>query len=610
MRSGYFGISYSDGDDVEQRIARIIDESNDLSVFSSELRHHCTDWPSLYHLSSQRANILRPFENIFVGNVLEIGAGCGAITRYLGECGADVLALEGSLRRAAIARSRTRDLNNVTVLAERFDDFETDCQFDVITLIGVLEYANLFTSSSPAHLIMLKRVRSLLKPQGRLIIAIENQLGLKYFAGAAEDHIGQPMYGIEDRYRCDQPVTFGRNVLYQLLQQAGFDNLAFFAPFPDYKLPSSIISESGAHSDDFDASALAWQSVRRDPQLPQYCNFSMELAWPAVFANGLSIDLANSLLIMASPQASTLMGGDQLAWHYSTDRLPQYCKETRFVRSKTGKIEVLCRHLALKTSDYHDQQKVDIEFVPQARSLYYLGKPLSLDLMHIVTRDGWTFNQVGEFLRRYVGILKSTLQHDEVDIDINSLYAKLPGHAFDLIPQNIIMLSDDTFEIIDREWVLRDPIELGYLFFRSLFWFICSVSRIGITAYGPNLTRQQFVIDSLNAAGYKLLEKDFFRYVHKEVVNQQAVTGGTIESIELTITSLMKQTIPRLNLSQAVIERDGQIASLNQAVIERDAQIAILYESSSWKITAPLRKISRLIFTLFRIPKEMGKEND
>jgi len=85
-RQDYTGIAYSDGDEVEQRIASIINEASDLGVLSSELRQHCTDWPSLYHLSGTRANILRPFENDLHGDILEIGAGCGAITRYLGEC--------------------------------------------------------------------------------------------------------------------------------------------------------------------------------------------------------------------------------------------------------------------------------------------------------------------------------------------------------------------------------------------------------------------------------------------------------------------------------------------------------------------------------------------
>ena len=110
-RQDYTGIAYNDGDEIELRIASIIDNATDISVLSDELRPHCTNWPSLYHLSNTRANILRPFEADLCGDVLEIGAGLGAITRYLGECGGNVLAVEGTLRRAAIARARTRDLN-------------------------------------------------------------------------------------------------------------------------------------------------------------------------------------------------------------------------------------------------------------------------------------------------------------------------------------------------------------------------------------------------------------------------------------------------------------------------------------------------------------------
>ncbi|WWL44975.1 class I SAM-dependent methyltransferase [Pseudomonas parakoreensis] len=78
------------------------------------------------------------FDADLKGDVLEIGAGCGAITRYLGEQGGNVLALEGSARRASIARSRTRDLPNVSVLAETFENFQVEKKFDVITLVGVL----------------------------------------------------------------------------------------------------------------------------------------------------------------------------------------------------------------------------------------------------------------------------------------------------------------------------------------------------------------------------------------------------------------------------------------------------------------------------------------
>ena len=40
---------------------------------------------------------------------------------------------------------------------------------------------------------MFQKVSSCLKPGGKLYVAIENKLGLKYFAGCSEDHLGRPL---------------------------------------------------------------------------------------------------------------------------------------------------------------------------------------------------------------------------------------------------------------------------------------------------------------------------------------------------------------------------------------------------------------------------------
>ncbi|WP_283743906.1 glycosyltransferase [Sideroxydans sp. CL21] len=46
------------------------------------------------------------------------------------------------------------------------------------------------------------------------------------------------------------------------------------------------------------------------------------------------------------------------------------------------------------------------------------------------------------------------------------------------------------------------------------------------------------------------------------------------------------------HLNQSVVERDGHISHLNQSVAERDALIAALYNSTSWRITGPLRFVA------------------
>ena len=479
-RLGFTGINYSDGDETEQRIASVINQASDITILSTELRQYCTDWPSLYHLSGTRANILRPFESILKGDVLEIGAGCGAITRYLGECGANVLALEGSPRRAAIARSRTRDLENVTVLAEKFDQFQCDHQFDVITLIGVLEYANLFTSGENPPLAMLERVRSLLKPDGKLIIAIENQLGLKYFAGAPEDHLGQPMYGIEGRYRRDQPQTYGRIVLQKILREAGFVHTVFMAPFPDYKLPLSIVTEAGFNAEDFDASVFAWQSVRRDPQLPTILSFSLELVWPTLERNALALDLANSFLVLAGKREKHDAALPVYAWHFSTERAEAFCKQTSFLRADNGLIEVHYRLLSKNQSIPADCKL--LRFSVPEKTKYAQGRPLSREFIRIVSRNGWSVEEVGGFFKHYILILQAIAHSRGSSIGPFSANTLLPGEFFDYLPQNIIIDDFGAWQIIDEEWALHKGISARQLIFRASLSLLNLISRVGYCA--------------------------------------------------------------------------------------------------------------------------------
>lgn len=593
-RPGYIGIPYSDGDGVENRIAEVIDQATDITVLSAELRQHCIDWPSLYHLSGTRANILRPFDASLKGDILEIGSGCGAITRYLGESGANVVALEGSPRRAAITRSRTRDLENVTVLAEKFDQFQSDSRFDVITLIGVLEYANLFTTSENAALGMLQHVRSLLKPDGKLIIAIENQLGLKYFAGAPEDHLGQPMYGIEGRYAANQPQTFGRAVLTGLLKEAAFATSEFLAPFPDYKLPVSILTAEGLSNKSFDGAALAWQSVRRDPQLPSSTNFSLELTWPEIFKNELALEMANSFLVVASTLQQQIIKSGILGYHYSTDRAPQYCKETVFEQTNGNMIMVNYHNLIDREQD--DRTNQIISFTGVQKAPYVEGKSLWFEFVKIVTCDGWSFEEVGFFIQRYVNLLAVIANQKGYSIGKLQLADKLPGDFFDVTPQNIIVNHIGQPSVIDPEWSLANDIEVGLLLFRSLLWGTGSVC-FGKHSMGETFPRRTFIKSALAAGGYSLTGYDFMRFAELESIIQQQVTGRSSREFlnrwleQPLLTSVTGRDEQLANLSQLIAKRDGQIAELQQEITE-------IYESTSWRLARSIREIKSALMPL------------
>lgn len=607
-RPGYIGIAYSDGDEVEQRIASIIESATDLAVLSDELVAHCTDWPSLYHLSGARANILRPFQTELAGDILEIGAGCGAITRYLGECGGTVLALEGTPRRAAIARARTRDLDNVTVASDNFNDFRCDRKFDVVTLIGVLEYANLFTNSENPTLSMLESVRSFLKPDGKLLIAIENQLGLKYFAGAPEDHVGIPMYGIENRYLNNQPKTFGRKELADLIHRGGFRSTEFLAPFPDYKLPVSIVTQRGFACNNFDAAALAVQSACRDPQLPAVMAFSPELVWPSISSNGLAMDLANSFLIVASPaEGQNLVPSDLLAWHFTTGRRRAFCKSAQFVELKENQIEVRYERLGQIASNLAGSTLLQ-NSIPD-RDTYRQGTVLSQELLDIVTRDGWSTEEVSRCLSGWLSFIAARAEELGRPVDVADPSSMLPGSFFDYIPQNIIVRDSGGYDIIDAEWVSNEEIEVGYFVFRAFWALLHSVKRFGRPANKGIKTHSDFIFFNLSQLGFASSHDRFVKWIATEYSIQSEVLGRNLDPTGVA-DRISTEALSVTGLSQAVNECDQQLAATQQLLIGIQArlddsidlqnrlqlslevaqsEVQRIVASKSWRITRPFR---------------------
>lgn len=614
----FAGIAYSDGDEVEQRLARLIAAAEDRSVLSDELKQYITDWPSLYHLSSSRANILRPFKQRLAGKqVLEIGAGCGAITRYLGECGAQVLALEGSPRRAGIARTRTQDLPGVEVLTESFEQFRCDAQFDVVTLIGVLEYANQFVPGANPMLAMLERARALLKPDGLLLIAIENQLGLKYWAGAPEDHLGIPMYGIEGRYRQDQPQTHGHKALADLLAAAGFAHTDFLSALPDYKLPVSIVTADGLNSADFDAAALASQSAHRDPQLPKQLAFSPELVWPAVMGNGLGLDLANSFLIAASLSRTSALDSGVLAFHYSTERMRDFCKETVFKHAANGTIGVHCTLLAQR--DAAANGPLLALHIP-SHTPYFRGETLANELVHLVSKDGWSIDSVGEFLQRYLQILVTLTPSDQPYATLTSAQSLLPGACFDLVPQNIIRDSQGRHHPIDLEWKLVADMPVGWLLFRTLLLLAQGVTRFGKPSSTFDMTRRGFFLAAFRSAGYSIDNATLDSFAAMEAAAQAEATKRpvsevsnwwadsvlNVDTIETARTTAQNE-VARLQQMQIdeITRLESQIAPLqqekehlNQLIAELQGNLHDMHNSHSWKVTAPLRAGRRAISKL------------
>lgn len=233
---------YSDGD-IEDEILEIVknysrDEYDEVILKKGS-------WPVFYHLTDIRENIINWYPIEENAEVLEIGAGCGAISGILAEKAKKVTAIDLSKKRSMINAYKNQDKSNLEIVVGNFNDIAEKIQtkFDYVTLIGVFEYAKCYIDEENAASVFLNKISSLLKSKGKLVIAIENQLGLKYFAGCKEDHVGRYFEGIEGYPTTEGVETFSKKKIRELLEKNGYGNLQFYYPYPDYKLPEKIFSD-------------------------------------------------------------------------------------------------------------------------------------------------------------------------------------------------------------------------------------------------------------------------------------------------------------------------------------------------------------------------------
>ena len=288
----YPGVDYYSDGAIEEELLDIVTAHPEEEY--SKVIGERKDWAILYHLSQVRWNIVEWLPITKDQTVLEVGAGCGAITGVLSDKSKKVTCIDLSKMRSTINATRNKNRDNIKILLGNFQDVEESLTetYDWITLIGVFEYGQGYIDSETPYVDFLKRMRRHLSPEGKIVIAIENRLGLKYFAGCAEDHTGNYFEGIEGYPNPVHVRTFSRPELEKICDEAGFSKREFYYPYPDYKLPMAI------YSDDYLPKVGELRDNRRNFDRERYLLFDESKAYDSIIKDGLFPIFSNSYLIV------------------------------------------------------------------------------------------------------------------------------------------------------------------------------------------------------------------------------------------------------------------------------------------------------------------------
>lgn len=441
---------YSDGKEKEDYIYNSILKSKDKSSSSTELESYIIDWPSEYHLTRVRKNLLIPFDFTDKKSVLDLGCGTGSLLRFWGEQGFEkVVGVEGSKDRAKTASARCRGLENVSVYVSNIMDFETNDKFDIVTLIGVLEYAPKFIKGEDPVGLLLKKASSFLSKNGILIVAIENKLGAKYIAGFPEDHTDKIYFGIQNLYAKDTAITYGKSELKEKLNENGFKNIHFYYPFPDYKIPQVMISEEGVSEKDFNVSDLLLNIEDRSYLRPVISSFDISLFYESLHLNKLVGEFSNSFLVFVSKEDLNLPKTNWLAKYYSNSKKRNQ-SEVAFYK-EGEKIYVLKKDLT--------QNK------EQAKEEYIKGESLLKKIKKAFLKDN-NEEEVKSLFSKWIEFLKNK----------KNILGKIKD--IDCIPQNIIVSNDNALTFIDEEEkIYNESLPFSFVVFRGILYTLHSIKN-------------------------------------------------------------------------------------------------------------------------------------
>ena len=560
-------LEYQDGS--EDVVLRTLINANDRSIGSDELAEAIVDWPTRCNFSRLRQELFMPFKIEKGIRVMEIGCGTGVNVRYFAELGAEVVGVEGNLTRARAARVRCEGMHNVTIFtgdANALPDFEA---FDLVLLIGVLEHSVARGTGVGTPEKLLATASRFLKSDGALILAIENQIGLKYLLGYPDANLGIPWIGPEGFREASGMRTWSRAGLKNLLMRNGFSSQNWFYPYPDYKLPNFVASHD-LYSTSIGKSAL--KSIVRAPVVGH--SASSQLACDPIWASQTMIDadigpdVSNSFLVIAGKQANSQKKfiNKGLGWLASGERLSQW-RSRRVLIESDGKLTLV---LNPEISTEESTTFAWLKHINHNNVLYVEGENLEDEIIR-----GFVLNNlenVKDSLNIYLQFLKQNIvslsEADKFEnpFVIQDSIGLLDGVMLDCTPKNLILDTENTVHFIDKEWQTFGNVSLELVWYRGMTELAFRIMATATpTPFDPLATVSDLVHHLSSMVEAKCSPLIAKRYLDAEIELQRIVTGYDSTS---AIHELQNRTISTVFMTNNSLSKFRQLAQLTTHIEE------------------------------------------
>ena len=510
-------------------IREILDENRDLDCF--------------YALSPQRDLLLEWYDFETEAELLQVGADYGAMTGLFRTSVREVTVLDADADALKTVELRFPGAANIRYERDCLTSFveRAEKSYDYVVLAGTL---------TAPYAENIRAAKRLLKPDGVLIVACANALGMKYFAGSRTE-----------------PDALTKKQLAELLSEDGGEE-RFYYPMPDYRTPVSI------YSDDYLPKKGDLTRVTPAYDYPPYHMMDMGEKFDAVCEADVFDLYANSYLVFWSRSHKRIRGtAERIYVKYNKTRREQFQIKTcicrrlvpemrpeaetapnaahsavweRYVEKEALSLDGAAHIISFKEkyeklSAQHGHLKLAEPTIQSGRNAvsfpYLKGRTLAERLGEEISGGSLplpalksAMDEIFDIPPQYLGAFVWTDGFDEVfaaglsEAELAQLArdSSCAVTNIDALFENML-LTENGICCLDYEWVFLFPVPEHFVKYRILYYFYEQYSSVMRQTSLEEIMEEFGVTPELMAV-YGKMEENFQTYVHGE--NQQLYLGN------------------------------------------------------------------------------------
>ena len=460
-------------------------------------------------------------------------------------------------------------------------------------LRGTLAYADKLFSGDNPEVQLIEYAKKHLKEDGKLLLAVDNKIGIRNYSE------------IQQKPKDGKKLT--RKQIEELLETTGLKYYKFYYPLPDCEITNVIFTDKFLPNQ---------ETIVRNISLHEKEDVVIQLE------NKLFLDLleqdknlfklfANSYLIECSRQE---FPDNQIEFvSFSNMRKPEYSIKTIIQGDKVYKtamneqakshiedikknLDVL-NQLGFRTLDSYEEDVIISQYQKEKETLdniiiHQIKSGKKEEAIQLITRF---FQEIKEKLNMQT-VSKNILDEYEIPYETNQIenltFTKYG--LWDLIFQNAFYM-DDQFFFYDQEWI-EEGVPIEYIFYRSMEYTRGLKEMLAVEEIYQKFGISEQQLNLFLQLDNKLQEKTRNQQVWDKHVQMQTINGlkAEIEQGKEENQKLLEDCKKLLN------EKDARICFLEEnmdktvkLLQQKESQITQMENSTSWKITEPLRKLKR-----------------